>query len=69
MPIFTRLREYRERALLSQRDLAARADVAVGSIIRAEKGEPIRFQTARKIAAALGCEPDVLAGEQERRPG
>jgi DNA-binding XRE family transcriptional regulator len=56
-----RLRERRERALLTQQELAARAGVsrAAISVIEAQKAEP-QFSTIRKLADALGCEPKDL---------
>ena len=65
MLVLKNLRYLRERAALSQRNLAASSGVAPASIIRAEKGEPIRFLTARKLAAALGVAPsDLMDPEQ-----
>ena len=56
------LRELRTRQVLTIRDLAAKAGVATGTIVRIEAGEPApRFVTMRKIAAALGVEPGEIA--------
>jgi transcriptional regulator with XRE-family HTH domain len=56
-----RLKEWRERALLTQADLAERSGVAEVTINRIENGrhEP-RFSTIRKLATALGVEPAAL---------
>ncbi len=55
------LRELRTRQVLTIRDLAAKAGVATGTIVRIEAGEPApRFVTMRKIAAALGVEPGEI---------
>src|SRR3712207_4520439 len=65
-----RLKEHRERALLTQAELAEKSGVAEVTINRIEKDrhEP-RFSTVRKLAAALGVPPaDLMAppdvGEQ-----
>ncbi len=56
-----RLREWRERRLLSQRELAARAGVTQGSIARIERGHHRpRLSTVRKLAEALEVSPDEL---------
>jgi len=47
------LRRGRERAGLSQAQLAARAGIPRNQIVRAEKGENITLDTLRKIAAYL----------------
>ncbi len=61
--IGAQLREARERALLTQEELAARAGVQPFTISRIEtnKVEP-RFRTIRKLASALGIEPQNLIG-------
>ena len=59
--IGTELRAARERALLTQGELAARADVQPLTISRIEtdKVEP-RYSTIRKLAKALGRDPSEL---------
>jgi transcriptional regulator with XRE-family HTH domain len=59
--IGTALRAARERALLTQEELAARADVRPLTISRIEtdKVEP-RYSTIRKLAKALGRDPSEL---------
>jgi transcriptional regulator with XRE-family HTH domain len=58
------LRELRERKLLSQRELGEKADVSPTTIIHIEQGK-IRAhpRTLRKIAEALGLQPEELAKE------
>ena len=62
--IGAQLRQARERALLTQEELAARADVQPLTISRIEtdKVEP-RFRTIRRLADALGIDPKELVGE------
>ena len=56
-----RLREWRERAFLTQQELGEKAGVAEVTINRLEQGRVgARFSTARKLAAALGVEPGDL---------
>ncbi len=59
--IGTQLRAARQRALLTQEELAARAKVQPLTISRIEtdKVEP-RYSTIRKIAKALGVDPAEL---------
>jgi transcriptional regulator with XRE-family HTH domain len=59
--IGTQLRAARERALLTQAELGARAGLQPLTISRIEtdKVEP-RYSTIRKIAKALGVDPGEL---------
>jgi transcriptional regulator with XRE-family HTH domain len=59
--IGTQLRAARERALLTQEELATRAEVQPLTISRIEtdKVEP-RYRTIRKLAKALGVDPSEL---------
>jgi transcriptional regulator with XRE-family HTH domain len=59
--IGTQLRAARERALLTQAELGARAGVQPLTISRIEtdKVEP-RYSTIRKLAKALGTDPAEL---------
>ncbi len=59
--IGTQLRAARQRALLTQEELAARARVQPLTISRIEtdKVEP-RYSTIRKLARALGVDPAEL---------
>ncbi len=62
------LREARERALLTQEELATRAGVTVSTISRLETGaQAARIGTLRKLAAALGMDPESLIDWE--RPG
>jgi transcriptional regulator with XRE-family HTH domain len=56
-----RLKEWRQRRLLTQAELAERVAMTVGTINRIERGvhDP-RFSTIRKLAAALDVTPDDL---------
>lgn len=61
-----RLRQLRERALLTQAELAAKAGMNVVSITRLETGaRKARFSTIRKLASALGVEPTELVKKSE----
>lgn len=51
----------------SQVELAVRAGVSATTVYKAEKGHPPGRTTARKLAAALGLEPDQIA--ELRQPG
>ena len=56
-----RLKELRRERMLTQRDLASRASVALSTIVNLEKQHTApRFGTIRKLAAALDVEPFVL---------
>ena len=56
-----RLRGLRERAALSQEDLAKKAGVARATIADLEANKrPARPSTRRKLAEALGVEPAEL---------
>jgi transcriptional regulator with XRE-family HTH domain len=62
-----RLRAVRERRLMTQDELAAKAKVAQTTISAIEQGkqEP-RVTTVRKLAAAMGVEPEELIDTKER---
>ncbi len=61
----SQLRELRERRLLTQRELAAKAGLTDVAISRLETGKTRpRFSTIKKLAAALGVTPAAL---MERR--
>ena len=57
-----KLRRLREERFISQRDLAKRAEVSPTTILHLEKGENPnpRLSTVRKIAEALGIDPNEL---------
>jgi transcriptional regulator with XRE-family HTH domain len=72
-----RLRRLRVGRVLSQRDLAARAGVAVNTIAELEAGKRQAYPvTVRKLARALGVPPQELLespadadGRADPRPG
>lgn len=55
-----RLRAVRERRALSQRELAALSGVDQTTISHIEGGKGAWPRTARKLAQALGVDPDEL---------
>jgi transcriptional regulator with XRE-family HTH domain len=58
----SRLRELRDRAALSQEDLAQRSGVSRATIADLEAGKrPARPSTRRKLAKALGVSPHELS--------
>ena len=57
------LQAWRSRQFLSQFELAQLAGVVTSTISLAESGGRVRFSTARKLAAALGIEPEQLCAE------
>lgn len=69
MPILRRLRELREDALVSQRDLAARAGISQTTIVHAERGQDVRFVTVHKLAEALKVPAEELVKPPRRREG
>jgi transcriptional regulator with XRE-family HTH domain len=61
-----RLKEHRERALLTQAELATKSGVSEVTINRIEKNRHSpRFSTVRKLAQALGVESAELIGAGE----
>jgi len=59
-PIGRRVRALRYQHALSQIDLAARAGVDRFTILRLERGSPVRPSTIRKVARALGVQPTAI---------
>ena len=58
-----RLKELRERNLLTQAELGAAAGVSRDQVSRIERDEvDPRFSTIRKLARALGVAPSELTG-------
>jgi transcriptional regulator with XRE-family HTH domain len=58
-----KLKEIRERRLLTQAELATRSGVAETTINRLENARhEARFSTIKKLAVALGVEPEALMG-------
>jgi transcriptional regulator with XRE-family HTH domain len=60
MPRVPNLRAVRDRALLSQIELSLRSGVGQATISKAERGQPLRGSTIRKLAAALDVPPTEL---------
>ena len=60
-----RLREWRQRRLLSQEELAKLAGIGVTTIVRIEGGMGARLSTLRKLAGALDVTADQLIAEDE----
>lgn len=61
-----RLRELRQKAYLSQENLAKKSGVSEATINRLEQGLQLaRYVTVRKLAEALGVVPDELTGGTE----
>lgn len=64
-----RLRYWRERRALSQRELAEAAGVAQNTVWRTENGEAAAHPaTLRKLAQALGIPVDQLTAEDPPSP-
>jgi transcriptional regulator with XRE-family HTH domain len=65
-----KIRRYRRRAMLTQRELAEKAGVGVGTVSRLEEGvvtDP-RFSTLRKLAAVLKVNPrDLMNMDDDER--
>lgn len=60
-----RLREWRQRRLLTQDELAKKSGVGTATIARIEAGQGARLSTLRKLADALEITPDQMLGEGE----
>ncbi len=57
------LLELRRRRVLSQRELAEKAGIATSTLVYLEKNQrEANFKTIRKLATALGVEPEELVG-------
>lgn len=54
------LRSWRADKGLTQQELADKADVTRGTILRAESGKPVNVVTLAKLARALGTTPHDL---------
>jgi transcriptional regulator with XRE-family HTH domain len=61
------LKHYRERALLTQAELAERAGLSEMTINRIEGGQDARFRTIRKLAEALKLDAAELVDQHSRR--
>jgi len=57
-----RVRQLREEGAISQQELAERAQVSLSTVSRLEQTSwPVRGSTIRKLARALGVQPQDLA--------
>ena len=64
-----RLREWRERRALTQRELAERVGMTAATINRIENGvHEARLSSVRKLAEALGIAPDELIDWEAGEP-
>jgi DNA-binding XRE family transcriptional regulator len=63
---FCRLKEWRLRAELTQRELAEKADVSPNTVDNAERGLNLSLSNARAIAAVFGKSVDELWPIQNR---
>ena len=67
MKMRNKVRELREKKMMSKSELARKAGVSVVTIDRVEKGEACRLETMRKIILALGFtleDRDMIFQEQ-----
>lgn len=66
MKIGAQVRRVRERALLTQEELASRAGIGLTTLNRIEndRSEP-HFRTIRKLAKALDVDPRELIGDDD----
>ncbi len=64
------LRRERLRRALTQKELAAKAGVSYVTVSRMENGSagPVKPPTLRKLADALGLDPDVLISWGDEGP-
>jgi transcriptional regulator with XRE-family HTH domain len=66
VPKLTRLRAVRRSKFLSPRELADQAGVSVQAIYKLERGEAsARYETTRKLAAALEVHPSEIVDPDE----
>ena len=63
-----RVKALREECGITKGDLAAAAGISKKPARNAERGEPVRSKTARKVAAALGVDPPQRLGRPAHRP-
>jgi transcriptional regulator with XRE-family HTH domain len=64
-----RLQQLRQAAGLSQRDLSVKAKVPIGTLRNWEQGRRVPLlDTAARIARAIGCTLDELAGPELLSP-
>lgn len=63
-----RLRELRERAGLSRKEVAAAADMAPGTIASFELGALPNWRAVVALCQAIGCRPDEFLVQPKPRP-
>ncbi len=63
-----RMRALREEQGMSKRDLAVAAGISKKTARNAERGEPVRAKTARRVAEALVVHPLQRLGRPAHRP-
>jgi DNA-binding XRE family transcriptional regulator len=63
--VVTRLKALRRGAFLTQAELADRAGVTVGTVIRLEQGGPANLATVRRLAEALNVDPTELTRPED----
>ena len=61
-----RVRALREEQGMTKRDLATAAGISKTTARNAERGEPVRTKTARRVATALGVYPLQSLGRPSR---
>jgi transcriptional regulator with XRE-family HTH domain len=65
--VLANLKTLRLRSLLTQRELADKAGVSRGTVVRIEDGQPANVATVRKLAEALGVTAGDLTGERTKK--
>lgn len=66
MRIGEKVKDHRTRCLLTQEQLAGKANISPRQLVRIERNEvEPRFSTIRKLADALGVEPGKITGGNE----
>jgi transcriptional regulator with XRE-family HTH domain len=63
-----RVKALREERGMTRRDLAGAAGVSPKTAGNAERSEPVRSKTARKVAVAFGGDPPQRLGHPSQRP-
>jgi transcriptional regulator with XRE-family HTH domain len=60
-PKLTKLRYFRRKERLYQRELARRAGISMETVSRIERGETgAKYETQEELAKVLGVDPDKL---------
>lgn len=53
------------RARINCKNLALNAGISLLTVTRAKQGKPCQYDTAKKIADALGCDPAELIEKED----